>query len=355
MEIKKTLDIAFALYKHYGEVEEIQHYYGLVALYGLVQASFEKGDETQLEQCRRILDRYPDKIVHPYYNFPCYRVGGNASAWACMKGIHDRSREKLEIFAERTMAGPKESRGILCMPGGEKEGKIWIDVATAVTPFMLFTGLTCGREEYIDFAAEQCFRMYEALLDSGCGLLHQCRGFREDNSLCSEDHWSRGNGWGYLALAELVQYLPQDSVHRAKAEEYYKDLSEAILSYQTEKGLWRQEMTESASWEESSGTALLLYGMGMGLRKGILATEKYADAFQKGINGLLGYCVNQDFSTEMSCPGCLCPGEGAEKGTIQAYIIEKQPVRDEHHSFGAFMLALVEAHRNGYTEVIPVH
>ncbi len=149
MEIKKTLDIAFALYKHYGEVEEIQHYYGLVALYGLVQASFEKGDETQLEQCRRILDRYPDKIVHPYYNFPCYRVGGNASAWACMKGIHDRSREELEIFAERTMAGPKESRGILCMPGGEKEGKIWIDVATAVTPFMLFTGLTCGRDTLI--------------------------------------------------------------------------------------------------------------------------------------------------------------------------------------------------------------
>ena len=160
MEIKKTLDIAFALYKHYGEVEEIQHYYGLVALYGLVQASFEKGDETQLEQCRRILDRYPDKIVHPYYNFPCYRVGGNASAWACMKGIHDRSREELEIFAERTMAGPKESRGILCMPGGEKEGKIWIDVATAVTPFMLFTGLTCGREEYIDFAAEHGFRLW---------------------------------------------------------------------------------------------------------------------------------------------------------------------------------------------------
>lgn len=193
--------------------------------------------------------------------------------------------------------------------------------------------------------------MYEILLDPSCGLLHQCRGFREDSSLYSEDHWSRGNGWGYLALAELVQYLPEASIHREKAERYYKALSAAILPWQSEKGLWRQEMTEKISWEESSGTALLLYGMGVGLRKGILAKEKYEEVFQKGINGLLGYCINRDFSTEMSCPGCLCPGEGAEKGTIQAYITEKQPARDEHHSFGAFMLALVEAHRNGYAEV----
>lgn len=351
MEKMKTLDIVFELYEHYGKVEEIQHYYGLLALYGLVQAAYEKADEVSVERCRGLLDRYPDKINHPYYNFPCYMVGGNASAWACMKGIHERSREELVSFAEKTMAGPKEAQGILCMPGGEKEGKIWIDVATAVTPYMLFTGLVCGKEEYIDFAADQCFKMYETLLDSSCSLLHQCRGFREDCSLFSEDHWSRGNGWGYLALAELVQYLPTESVHRVKAEQYYQDLSKALLPYQTKKGLWCQEITEISSWEESSGTALLLYGIGVGLRAGLLEKEPYENVFLKGMNGLLQYGMNRDFSTELSCPGCLCPGEGADKGTIKAYITEKQPIKDEHHSFGAFMLALVEAHRNGYAEV----
>lgn len=347
----KTLDIVYNLYSHYGQVEEIRNYYGLLALYGLVQASYEKAEEVYLEQCRTILDRYPNGIDHPHYNFPCYRVGGNASAWACMKGIHHRSLEELESYAEQTMAGAKDVQGILCMPGCEKDGLIWIDTATAVTPFMLFTGLICGKEEYIDFAADQCFQMYEALLDPSCGLLHQCRGFREDRSLPSEDHWSRGNGWGYLALTELVQYLPKDSVHRAKAEQYYLDLSAALLSYQTEKGLWRQEITESSSWEESSGTGLLLYGIGVGLRTGLLEKELYESAFQKGINGLLKYGMNHDFSTEMSCPGCLCPGEGSQKGTIRAYITELHPARDEHHSFGAYMLALVEAHRNGFTEV----
>ena len=384
----KTLDIAFNLYTHYAQVEEINNYYGLLAIYGLVQAAYESKSHIQLERCRTLLDRYPDRVRHPYYNFPCYRFGGNGMAWALLhgmleeqgsqegqknqegqgsqegregrerlhigqerqKGQPDRIRQ-LKMFADQTMAGSREANGILCMPGKEQEGWIWIDTLTAVTPFMLFAGLKCGRQDYIDFAAGQCFLMYDALLDPSCGLLHQCRGFRGEPDLCSEDHWSRGNGWGYLALAELVEYLPQDCTHRPRAEKYFKELSSAVAGYQTPKGLWRQEMTEPLSWEESSGSALFLYGLGIGLRTGLLSRDEYWDVFEKGLKGLLTYCINSDFSTERSCPGCLCPGEGEEKGTIRAYITEKLPVRDEHHSFGAFMLAMVEAHRNGITEL----
>ncbi len=110
-------------------------------------------------------------------------------------------------------------------------------------------------------------------------------------------------------------------------------------------------MTECLSWEESSSAGLFVYGLGIGLRLGILNREIYEKAFRKGLKGILTFCINDDFSTERSCPGCLCPGEGDKKGTIQAYITEKLPVRDEHHSFGAFMLALTEAHRNGITEI----
>ena len=169
--------------------------------------------------------------------------------------------------------------------------------------------------------------------------------------MCSQDHWSRGNGWGYAELAELIQYLPKDHALRRRVETQFVALSAALLPYQTEKGLWRQEITEELAWEESSGTALFVYGLGIGLRCGVLHEERYAQAFAKGIDGLAKYCMNPDFSTERSCPGCLCPGEGKLKGTIRAYITEKLPVRDEHHSFGAFMLALVEAYRNGIIDI----
>lgn len=342
----KTLDLALNFYRRYSQVEEINNYYGLLANYALVQVCRETEDEGLIARCRELLMRYPDGIVHPPYNFPCYRMGGNAGAWADMVGLQKRRPGELKAFAESTMAGPKEKGGLLCMPGRVEEGWIWIDTLTAITPFMLFAGLSLGEERYIDFAAEQCFGMYEALLDNSCGLLHQCRGFLPDGK-CSEDHWSRGNGWGYLALAELVQYLPADSKHREKAERYYRDLSRALLPWQKDRGFWRQEITREDAWEESSGTALILYGIGIGLRLGCLEQGEYRAAFEKGLEGLLKYASNPDFSTELSCPGCLCPGDGS----IHAYITEKQPQKDEHHSYGAFMLALVEAHRNGIVEL----
>ena len=104
-------------------------------------------------------------------------------------------------------------------------------------------------------------------------------------------------------------------------------------------------------WEESSGTGLILYGYGAGLRLGLLDKDTYYRTFEKGIHGLSDLCINKDFSTGHSCPGCLCPGSGEDKGTIHAYIHEKQPRRDEPHSYGALMLAMVEAHRNGIRDI----
>ena len=47
----------------------------------------------------------------------------------------------------------------------------------------------------------------------------------------------------------------------------------------------------------------------------------------------------------------LCPGEGAERGTIKAYLTAVYPTHDDPHSFGSLMMAMVEAHRNGVTEL----
>ena len=55
--------------------------------------------------------------------------------------------------------------------------------------------------------------------------------------------------------------------------------------------------------------------------------------------------------TVLSCPGCLCPGQGKEKGTAKAYITEKYPQDDEVHSYGCIMFALVEAYKNGIEEI----
>ncbi len=346
----KTLETAKKLFERYESLYQIQKYYGLFALYGLAHTAIESKESELLDKCIHLLGLYPDNFDHPKYNFDAYEVGGNGKVFLAYKGYFNEQHEKIRLYAEKTMNAPADSNGILCYPKGPHREKVFIDVVTAVTPFMLYAGLTLKEDKYIDFAAEQCFKMYEILLDRTCGLLHQAKGFMSDPELISHDHWGRGNGWGYLGLTELVVALPENSKHRKKAEKYYTDLSKAFIKYQTEKGLWRQELTRDYSWEESSGTGIIAYGLGVGLRTGLLDEETYKEPFERAINGIINYFINEDFSTNMGCYGCLCPGEGDEKGTIKSYLTEVYPYRDEPHSFGALMLALVEAHKNGITE-----
>ena len=346
-----TLETAKRLFERYESLYHVINYYGLFALYGLAHTAVESKDREVLEKCLSMLGKYPDQIEHPYYNFDAYEAGGNGKAFLMYQGYFEEELQTLRAYAEKTLKAPIASNGILCHPACPEQEKIWIDVVTAVTPFMLFAGLALNEEKYIDFAAEQCFKMYELLLDPTCGLLHQSKGFMPDPSLISHDHWSRGNGWGYLGLTELVAHLPKESKHREKTERYFKDMSKALIRYQTEKGVWRQEITWDYSWIESSGTGIFAYGLGVGLRTGLLDRDTYETPFVRAIEGIINFFINDNYSTNMGCSGCCCPGVGDEKGSIKAYLTEVFPLSDEPHSFGALMLALVEAHRNGITDV----
>ncbi len=145
--------------------------------------------------------------------------------------------------------------------------------------------------------------------------------------------------------------MPNDSKHRVKVEKYFVEHSRALITHQAKNGLWRQEIPEELSWYESSGTGLILYGLGIGLRKGVLQGDEYRSAFNKGIEALAKYCLYDDFSTHLSCPGCMTPGTGEDKGTPKSYITELSPKSDEPHSYSCIMLALLEAMRNGITDI----
>lgn len=347
-------NLAIRLYDHYESiVPQVKHYYGLLTIYALCRIADRMNDPALIERCRVILRRFPRQIEHGHYNFPSYSIGGIPRAFMLMRGCMtgDATRQYVQEYAEEMMTAARDPRGIMSNPHRPSENLIWIDVAMAVTPYLLFAGIAFDQPRYIDEAAKQAFLMYGEFLNPANGLLHQSKNF---NGLgrYSEDHWGRGNGWGLIALTELVQYLPDNSPHRAKAERLFIDHCRALLPHQSARGLWRQEVPLASSWEESSCTGLILYGYGVGLRRGLLAPGDYRPAFERGIAGLVAHCVNEDASTELCCPGCLCPGEGDRKGTVAAYVEDKQPVKDDGHSFAPIMLALDEAERAGMTELL---
>lgn len=347
-----TIKIAEKLYERYeSQYETGAHYYGLLALYALAITAHTGNNKELLEKCKTILKGYPEAWQGRGGNFKNYQVGGNGKAWLVYKGLLDEERENIRTYAEMTLQAPTDSNGLLCMPSCPELERVWIDTITAVVPYMLYAGLALDDVRYVDFAAYQCFGHYELLLDRTCGLLHQCRGFLDNPEQLSDDHWSRGNGWAYVGLTALVEELPKDSKHRAKAEKYYKDLSVAFLKCRNAHGVWSQMLGCSYAWDESSGTALIAYGMGVGLRLGLLERNVFEKPYIETMHAIAQRFINADFSTNMSCRGCLCPGTGTEKGTAKAYLTEVYPQKDEVHSYGTMMLAFAEAYKNQITDL----
>ena len=348
----KNTELAFEIYKHYKTIyPEVSHYHGIVANYGLVNLAEIAGpDSEEAKLLKEVLATFPDHVKHGRYNFPSYAICGNAKARSLWNGLWTDA-EQVRTYADEIMySAQRDADGIIGMPAGKPAQRVWIDVATAVTPFLLFSGLAMNEPKYLDEAARQTLMMYDLFLDPANGLLHQSRDFCGEGKI-SEDHWSRGNGWGICPLAELVAHLPDDHPEKARCIEYFKAHLTALLNFQSKYGMWRQEVSVEEyeglySYEETSGTALILYAMGIGLRLGILDPEVFMPAFKRGIAGLKMISIAFDYSINNSCPGCLCPGDG----TIRAYLSHRRPFPNEPHGAGPVIMALAEAHRNGITE-----
>ena len=280
-------------------------------------------------------------------SFISYEVGGSGAALLRWRGGAPELDHAVADAAKRMMESQKRSsEGLLIPPWvvAEKD-QVFIDVAFAVTPFMLYAGLAEKNDRYIDFAIFETLELVRILRDTQTGLLHQGRGF-QGLGVVSQDNWSRGNGWGAMGLAALVRDLPANHPKRKEVEAVAKEFFAAVLRHQNKAGLWHQEMTDPTSYIETSGSGLLLYGLGVMLERGLIDRKHGAD-FTRGLAALPAY-IAADGSVGHTCIGCLCPGQGTKedyKSRVWAH--------NDSHAFGAVVLAYAQAVKLGVASITP--
>ncbi len=346
MKTASTLPLALsAFHKHLEVHKNFDHYAGIVSLHGLARLASETGDEKLIAEARKQFDPYVKGERDFYVNFPNYLCGGNGTAWMLYRGLLPEAEKTVRFYADEILNDAvRTPNGILTHPRLPGEDVIWIDVAFAVSPFLLFAGLALNNDDYVGEAFQQTNKMVRIFNEKENGLLHQSRNMRGPGHQ-SEDHWSRGNGWGALAMAELAVYLPEAHPHKKEAVAQYLDHVRACADFQDEQGLWHQEMTDhDRSYVETSGSGLILYALGLGLTAGIVGESERA-RFERGLKGLLAY-ISSDTDIYHTCRGCLCPGQG----TILEYKATP-PVLNDVHAFGPVVLAMGQAHLLGITDI----
>lgn len=324
-----------------------RHYAGTVYTQALAELYKTTGCEPWLARTCAILDRFQSGEWQGYGSFISYKVGGTAAPEMVRYGFEAYRTMALAAADSMFTHQPRNADGIMLPPWPaaiEKNG-VFMDPVFAVTPYLLYAGIVAENQDWIDYAAWMTLRTFSDLADTTSGLAHQARGInRMLPGQLTDDCWSRGNGWGAMALGALMRDLPRDNRYYGQVCDLARRYFAAVLKYQDEAGLWHQEMTWPGSFTEISGSALLLYGLGSGIESGVLPAA-WRKPFKKGIAGLLRY-IDARGNVANTCSGCLAYKDGSKEAyASHAYFCNEQ------HAFGPALLALGQALRLGIRRV----
>ena len=160
-----------------------------------------------------------------------------------------------------------------------------------------------------------------------------------------KDFWARGNGWALAGLAKVIADVPEKWEHRAALVERFRQLADAASKCQQEEGYWTRSMLDpkQAEGAETSGTALIAYGLLWGMNNGLLDRAVYGGVADNAWKYLSTVALQADGSV-----GYVQPiGEKAVKGQ------KLTSANANNFGTGAFLLAACEKVRYDDGSVMP--
>jgi rhamnogalacturonyl hydrolase YesR len=192
--------------------------------------------------------------------------------------------------------------------------RMWIDDMFMITAVEVQAYRASGQEKYIDRAAKEMVAYLDSLQRPN-GLFYHAPDV--------PFFWGRGNGWVATGMTEILKSLPADNAYRSRIMAGYQKMMAALLKYQTPQGVWRQLLTDTAAWPETSGSGMFTYAMITGVKKGWLSRDVYGPAARRAWLGLISYLdKNGDMHN-------VCEGTN-KKNNRQYYLDRKRNIGDMH-------------------------
>jgi rhamnogalacturonyl hydrolase YesR len=210
-------------------------------------------------------------------------------------------------FADRQWENPTPD-------GLTRETRFWIDDMYMISTVQVQAFRATGDSKYLDRAALEM----EAYLDR----LQQPNGlfFHAPDT---PFYWGRGNGWVAAGMTELLRALPADHPRRGRILAAYRKMMQALLSFQSKDGMWRQLVDHPEAWPETSSTGMFTFALITGVKNGWLDPATYGPAARKGWLALVGYIdQNADVTS-------VCEGTG-KKNDLDYYLARARRTGDFH-------------------------
>lgn len=192
--------------------------------------------------------------------------------------------------------------------------RMWVDDMYMITAVETMAYRATGEKKYIDRAAKEMV-LYLDSLQRPNGLFYHAPDV--------PFFWGRGNGWVAAGMTELLRSLPENDRRRPGIMAGYREMMAALLKCQTASGVWRQLLTDTAAWPETSGSGMFTYAMITGVKKGWLDKKIYGPAARKAWLGLIAY-LDENAAMHNVCEGTN------KKNSRQYYLDRKRNTGDMH-------------------------
>jgi rhamnogalacturonyl hydrolase YesR len=220
----------------------------------------------------------------------------------------------------------------------------WADALYMVMPVMTKMYLLTGDEAYLDKMYANWKYANSIMYDKDTGLYFRDGKYvypKHTTRTAKKDCWARGDGWVIAAFAKVLkdfdtarkQGKKVKSRYRKEISETYKQLAKALVNCQQQEGYWTRSILdpEQAPGYETSGTALMCYGLFWGINNGYLP-KTYIQSASKAWKYLSTIALQPDNTI-----GYVQPiGEKA----IPGQVVDKKSI--SNFGTGAFLLAASE-------------
>jgi rhamnogalacturonyl hydrolase YesR len=164
----------------------------------------------------------------------------------------------------------------------------WCDAVFMSPPAWLDLANQTGEKKYRDYAMAEFWAATDFLYDPAEKLyFRDSRFFERRDDQDRKLFWSRGNGWAFAGIANMLDLLPRDHADRARLEALFRAMAGKLKAVQKPDGYWAPSLLGiENSPTETSGTGFFVYGLAWGVNRGLLPRDEYLPSIHRGWDAL---------------------------------------------------------------------
>lgn len=231
--------------------------------------------------------------------------------------------------------------------------QIWLDGLYMGSPFLAQYAVTFNQPDIMEDVISQFLICAQHTYDVKTGLYYHAwdeskkQRWANKETGQSPNFWGRAMGWWFMALVDVLDFVPANHPQRGELIKMINGLAETLPKYQDKTGLWYQVLDKgykSGNYLEASVSSMFMYSYAKAVNKGYI-DEKYREIAEKAYDGLMNTLIVKNADGTLTLTKCCAVsglgGNPYRDGSFGYYVSER--IRDnDAKATGPFIMGCLE-------------